>query len=252
MSIKKSNNHIFTGIEGFDTLLTQGIPKTSSTILAGGAGSGKTIFCLQALAHHAAQGKKCLYMSFEEPESKLIGHMENFGWNPEKLIKSGNLKIIRMNPFDIRRNIDALLTKQKGELLIDFNPVIIPEGFKPDLIAVDSLSAIDSAFAGKKGDYRIYVEQLFRFFEKIQSSSLLITETKQIPDIFSKTGVEEFLADGVVVLYNLQRENKRQRALEILKLRGTNHHKELVSFKITNKGIVVYPKQKVSMLLNNF
>ncbi len=83
MSIKKSDNHIFTGIEGFDSLLVKGIPKTSSTIMAGGAGSGKTIFCLQTLAHHAAQGKKCLYMSFEEPENKLIGHMKNFGWDPE-------------------------------------------------------------------------------------------------------------------------------------------------------------------------
>ncbi len=248
MSIKKSNNtnnHIFTGIKGFDTLLTQGIPKTSSTIMAGGAGSGKTVFCLQTLAHHATQGNKCLYMSFEESENKLIEHMKNFGWNPEKLIKSGNLIIIRMNPFDIRRNIDALLTKQKGELLIDFNPVIIPKGFKPDLIAVDSLSAIDSAFAGKKGDYRIYIEQLFRFFEKIQSTSLLITETEQIPKIFSKTGVEEFLADGIVVLYNIQRKNKRERALEILKLRGAGHKKKIVSFEVTDKGIVVYPQRKL-------
>ncbi len=245
MSIKKSNNHIFTGIKGFDTLLAQGIPKTSSTIMAGGAGSGKTVFCLQTLAHHATQGKKCLYMSFEESESKLIGHMKNFGWDPEKLIKSGNLKIIRMNPFDIRRNIDALLTKQKGELLIDFNPVIIPKGFKPDLIAVDSLSAIDSAFAGKKGDYRIYIEQLFRFFEKIQSTSLLITETEQIPKIFSKTGVEEFLADGIVVLYNIQRKNKRERALEILKLRGADHKKKIVSFDITDKGIIVYHNKEI-------
>jgi len=249
MPIKKLNNmrinsHVLTGIKGFDNLLIKGIPKVSSTLMAGGAGSGKTVFCLQTLAHHASQGKKCLYMTLEESESKLIEHMKNFGWNPEKLIKSGNLKIVKINPFDITRNIDALLAKQKGELLIDIDPVIIPKNFEPDFVVVDSLSSIASAFAGKKDDYRIYVEQLFRFFEEIQSTSLLITETEQIPQVFSKTGVEEFLADGVVVLYNMKKRNKRKRALEVLKLRGADHKKKIVSFDITDQGIIVYPKEE--------
>ncbi len=247
MSIKKSNNtnnHIFTGIKGFDTLLAQGIPKTSSTIMAGGAGSGKTIFCLQTLAYHAAQGKKCLYMSFEEPESRLIKHMQSFGWNPEKLITSGKLKIMRINPFDITRNVDALLAEQKGELLIKVDPVIIPRGFMPDFIVVDSLTAIASAFTGKEENYRIYIEQLFRFFEKMEANAFLITETEQIPNIFSKTGVEEFLADGVVVLYNIKRGNIRERAIEVLKIRGAEHQKRIVAFEVTRKGLVVYPEQE--------
>ncbi|MBT4135440.1 bacteriohemerythrin [archaeon] len=242
---KGSGRYVVTGVPGFDDLLEQGIPKGNALLIACGAGSGKTIFSLQSLVHQAKKGKKCLYMSFEERESRLISHMEDFGWNPKELIEKGNLKIMRINPFDITRNVDALLAKQKGELLIEIDPVIIPKDFKPDFIALDSLTAIASAFTGKEENYRIYIEQLFRFFEKIGATSFLITETEQIPKIFSKTGVEEFLADGVIVFYNLKHGNVRENAIEILKLRGAAHQKKIVAMQITGKGIMVYPEQEV-------
>jgi len=240
-----AKNFVKTGIEGFDELLDIGIPEGHSMIIAGGAGSGKTILCLQTLFYHASAGRKCLYMTFEESEQDLIDHMESFGWPARDLIKKGNLKIQRFNPFDITRNVDALLAKQKGELLIEMDPIIIPKDFKPDFIVLDSLTAIASAFTGKEESYRIYIEQLFRFFEKIAATSFLITETEQVPKIFSTTGVEEFLAGGVVVLYNLKHGNVRENALEILKLRGAGHQKKIVAYKITPKGMVVYPDQEV-------
>lgn len=236
---------ITTGIEGLDELLTQGIPAGSSILVAGGAGSGKTILCLQTLVNKAKEGKKCLYMTLEENEERLIQHMEGFGWNPRELIKKNKLKIIRMNPFDITRNVDAMLAKQKGELLIDIDPVLIPKDYTPNFIVIDSLTAIASAFTGKEDSYRIYIEQLFRFLEKIKATSFLITETEQVPKIFSQTGVEEFLADGVMVLYALKHGNVRENALEVLKLRGALHQKRIVAMQITEKGIVVYPEQEV-------
>jgi KaiC/GvpD/RAD55 family RecA-like ATPase/hemerythrin-like domain-containing protein len=242
---KVLGKYVLTGVPGFDDLMAKGIPKGNAILVAGGAGSGKTIFSLQTLVNKAKEGKKCLYMSFEERESRLISHMKEFGWGAGELIEKGNLKIQRINPFDITRNVDAMLAKQKGELLIDIDPVIIPKDFKPDFIALDSLTAIASAFTGKEENYRIYIEQLFRFFEKIGATSFLITETEQIPKIFSKTGVEEFLADGVVVFYNLKHGNVRENAIEILKLRGAAHQKKIVAMQITGKGIVVYPEQEV-------
>jgi KaiC/GvpD/RAD55 family RecA-like ATPase len=240
-----SKKYVVTGVPGFDELLYDGIPRGNSILVAGGAGSGKTIFCLQSLAYQAKAGKKCLVMSFEESEDRLIQHMEDFGWNPHDLIKKGTLKIQRFNPFDITRNVDALLAKQKGELLIDIDPIIIPKDFKPDFIVLDSLTAIASAFTGKEESYRIYIEQLFRFFEKINATSYLVTETEQVPRIFSKTGVEEFLADGVIVLYSLKHGNVRENAIEMLKLRGAAHQKKIVAMQVTGEGVVVYPEQEV-------
>lgn len=242
----KVKEYIYTGIDGFDSLLESGIPAGNALIVAGGAGSGKTIFCLQTLINKANEGKKCLYMTLEESEDKLLQHMEDFGWNARELAKKGKLKTLRINPFDITRNVDALLAKQKGELLIDIEPVLLPNDYKnPDFIVIDSLTAIASAFTGKEDSYRIYIEQLFRFLEKTGATSFLITETEQVPKIFSQTGVEEFLADGVVVLYAIKHGNTRENAIEILKLRGAAHQKKIVAMQITGKGIVVYPEQEV-------
>lgn len=246
LASKGKGNFIVTGIAGLDQLFESGIPQGSSVLIAGGAGSGKTILCLQTLFHHATAGKRCLYLSFEEQEERLLDHMEGFGWNARTLVKKGNLKIVRVNPFDITRNVDALLAKQRGELLIEIDPLITPKNFaKPDFIVIDSLSAIGSAFSSKDESYRIYIEQLFRFLEKTGATSFLITETEQIPVIFSQTGVEEFLADGVIVLYSIKHENVRENALEVLKLRGAAHKKQLVAMQITGQGIEVYPDQEV-------
>lgn len=242
---KGVKGYIKTGVPGFDDLFEHGIPQGNTVLVAGGAGSGKTIFCLQTLAYHAAKGDKCFYMSFEESEDRLKQHMKEFGWNADKMVKEGKLKIQRTNPFDITRNVDALLAQQKGELLIDIEPIILPSNFKPDFVVLDSLTAIASAFTGKEDSYRIYIEQLFRFFEKIGCTTFLITETEQVPKIFSQSGVEEFLADGVVVLYNIKRGDVRENAIEVLKMRGEKHQKKIVALQITDAGVIVYPDQEV-------
>ncbi len=258
--MKKGKNNIeeefiSTGIPGFDTLIKNGIPKGSSVIVAGGAGSGKTNFCLQILAHHMSCGKKCYYMSFKEPVEKLTKYMKNFGWNPQQYIDSGNLKIKRFLTSEIYYHdkksgsgIEAMMTKDIDPLLMELEPLAIAEdaGFQPDFIVLDSLNALASAFRGKEQSYRFYVEQLFRFFEKIGSTNFLISETKQMPEIYSSTGIEEFLADGVIVIYKSRQKNVRETAIEVLKMRGVAHLNKIVAMQITDKGIKVYPEKTVS------
>jgi len=236
-----------TGVPGFDDLLQEGMPKGAAILVAGGAGSGKTIFCLQTLNYGASNGEKCLYISFEESEKNLKKHMKQFGWDPDGLEKKGLLKIKQADAFDISTSVEALLAKAKGELMIELEevPGLVPEGFKPDRIVLDSLSALAAAFTTREETYRIYIEQLFRYFEKQGVTSFLISETEQSPTKFSETGVEEFLADGVIVMYNIRRGNIRENAIEILKLRGTRHQKKIVAFQITDQGMVVYPEQEV-------
>ena len=251
---KQQEKYITTGIKGLDSLFEHGIPKATSVLVAGGTGSGKTNLCLQILAHHASQGKKCYFMGFEESKERLIEHMENFGWNPQELINSGNFKIKRFLTSEIYyydkksgSDIQAMMTKEIDPVLMELEPLSIADnvGFKPDIIVLDSLTALSSTFRGKEQSYRFYVERLFRFFEKIGCTTFLTTETQQIPDIFSPTGVEEFLADGVIVIYNIRRQNVRENAIEVLKMRGEKHQKKIVSMKITDKGIEVFPDKEV-------
>ncbi len=245
--VPQAKEFITTGVPGFDALLDQGIPKGASVLVAGGTGTGKTIFCLQTLFNAAKKGEKCLYLSFEESEERLKQHLNDFGWNWQELEKKGLLKIIRKEPFTLTTSIEAMLAKAKGELLIDINEVleIIPKGFQPDRIAIDSITAIASAFGKKEEGYRIFIEQLFRYLESLPVTSFLISETEQMPTIYSSSGTEEFLADGVIVLYAIQRGNIRENAIEVLKLRGAKHQKKIVAMQITDKGIEVYPEQEV-------
>jgi KaiC/GvpD/RAD55 family RecA-like ATPase len=133
----------------------------------------------------------------------------------------------------------------KGELLINIEPIIFPKDFDPDFIVLDSLTAIASAFVEKEESYRIYIEQLFRFFEKSRATTFLITETEQVPHIYSTRGVEEFLADGVIVLYNIKSGNVRERAIEVLKMRRAQHLTKIVAMTIGTKGVQIYPDQEV-------
>lgn len=253
MGIPKDNiQYIKTGVPGFDALLRHGIPKGSSVLVAGGPGTGKTIFCLQTCNYGLEKGEKCLYMSFEEPEKKLREHMRSFGWEPENHEKQGKLLIKRYDPFDITRSVEALLTKAKKELLIDIEPVFFPEGFKPDRVILDSMSAVAAAFVGREDSYRIYIEQLFRFFEKLDVTSFLITEVEDPNSMgLTKSGVEGFLADGIILMYSLKADGMRKNAIEILKIRGEEFEKKIVEMKIIDgKGIVVDPNKilKLSMV----
>lgn len=250
LSVRKKtirDEYVKTGIIGFDELFSKGIPKGTSVLVAGGPGSGKTIFCLHVLNHAASIGEKALYISLEESESRLKSHMCDFNFKPDEMEKKGFLRIRRVDPFDISRNVEALLAKAKGELKMNIEDIggLIPKDFTPKWVFIDSLTALEAAFKSGEDNYRIYVEQLFRYFEKLGVTSFLITETEQIPIRYSKSGVEEFLADCVVVLYNLRRGTNRESAIEVLKLRGGKHQKKIVAMEITENGMTVYPEQEV-------
>lgn len=82
-----SSEWVKTGIPGFDELFEKGIPKGTSNLIAGGAGSGKTIMCLQILNNAVKNNEKCLYISLEESEMRLKKHMHDFGWDIEQAEK---------------------------------------------------------------------------------------------------------------------------------------------------------------------
>ena len=239
-------DYIGTGIDGLDELFTLGIPKGSSVLCVGGPGSGKTIFCLQTLYEAAKAGEKVFYITLEEKPERLKQHMKDFGMDVEPFEKKGTFIIKRFSPIDITRQIDAMLEQTKGELLIDLKPLLFPKGFKPDRIAVDSLSAIAAALFGKDESYRIYIEQLFNLLHEMGSTSFLISETPDPLLKLSISGAEEFLADGVLIFYNVRHGNMRESAFEVLKMRGSGFKKKIVAMQIqSDKGIVVYPDQEV-------
>jgi len=241
-------NILKTEINGFDKLFSEGgIPKGNSVLVAGGPGTGKSTLCRQICYNLVSKGKKCMYVSFEESQERIIKSMENFGWNIRKYVDDGQLLIQKINPLDILRMKFGSIggSGSATELSYKIKPLVIPKDFNPDVIAVDSLSAIIAASVTKDKNYRVYLQQLFSFFEETGSTSFLITETDPIPTRYSDTGIEEFLADGIIVLYNIKKKDIRQNAIEVLKMRYGKHQKKIVLMEITDKGIKIHPDKRV-------
>lgn len=230
-----------TEVTGFDSLLEKGIPRGISILVSGSTGTGKTLFCLNTMANLSKQGFECLYISLEESEERLRKHMDDMG------LENSRISIVRVDPFRVSRSVEALQTKAEGRLLTKLEDVvdIIPKGMKPDFIFIDSITAIAAAFAGREVNYRVYIEQLFKYLESIKATTFLISETTDAPRKLSPTGVEEFLADGIIVVYHVKNRMSRERVIEILKMRGAKHKEKLVPFEITSSGVVVHPDQEV-------
>jgi circadian clock protein KaiC len=237
-----------TGVAGLDALFDRGIPESSSVLIEGGPGSGKTILCLQIAYNMCKNGKRCLYMSFEEPEERLREHMRDFGWDPVPFEKKGILRIQRFSALDIARSVEALLSEAKKELLIGVEPILIPHEFKPDFVLIDSLTSIASAFSGEESRFRIYIEQLFRYLERSDITTFLIRETSN-PTHIGTTFIEKseaisFLSDGIISLYNaIYPGGKRYSAIEIVKMRGEGFKRKIVRMEIDHRGITIYPNQ---------
>ncbi|MFH1225593.1 MAG: ATPase domain-containing protein [Candidatus Diapherotrites archaeon] len=232
-----------TGVSRFDELIKDGGLERGSTILiSGGTGTGKTTFALQSLYNRAKKGERGIYISFEEEPEKIILHMKkNFGWDFEELRNKGMVELLKFDPTKIARSVEESIVSRTGTLRIGFKQLELP--FLPDRIVVDSLSALSIAFETEEY-YRKYIRLLFEALESFHSVNMVLTETEQNPTVYSRTGVEEFLADGVVVLYNVKLDHRRENALEILKLRSSKHEKRMVPYTIGPDGFDISAERK--------
>lgn len=246
---KNANSVLRTGINGFDDLFHEGgIPHNISILITGSAGSGKSILCRQISYNILKNGGKCVYISFQESEKGIKRSMEKFGWNIDQYIDSGSLLIQKINPLDILRMKFGSVSGSGSatEVSYKIKPFEIPNNFNPDIIVVDSLSSIIEVSTTKEKNIRVYLQQLFGFFEETNSISLLISESSLNKQNFTNFPIEEFLADGLIHLYNFN--NKYERAIEIIKMRYCKHRKNIVKMIINENGVEIFPEQIISNL----
>jgi KaiC/GvpD/RAD55 family RecA-like ATPase len=250
--VEYKDSFLPTRVSSFDKMINAGGVEGGSTILvSGGCGSGKSVFVTQSAYNGAMNGEKVVYFTFDETPDRVKKHaLNNFGWDLAALEKKGNLSMKKIDPYDIARSIENTVREKSMEDVIEsvhsihkeMSEVTMP--FHPDRVIIDSLSALSVAFSDKM-KYRAYLTVLFDSLRSYNSVNFVTTEAMEEPEVYSRTGVEEFLVDGVVVMYNVRRDSVRTRALEILKLRFSDHMKKLVPFKITNNGIVIYLEEQV-------
>ncbi len=234
------SDRVATGIPGFDKLISGGFVRGSTNLLAGGTGSGKSIFSLEFLYNGVSKfNEPGLYICFEESIESLKEDAKMFGWDFEKYEKNKKITFLYLTPYTTT-DLQALLAEE------------IPRS-KAKRVVIDSISI----FAMAMNDmYRIRKQIFFlvNALQKVGATSILTSEiVGEAPlDIssstrdgsFSRYGVEEFVADSVITLHNSGLGGAGDRAIRVVKMRRTDHTKGPVPFEIGNQGVKIYQKEK--------
>ncbi|MFQ5406055.1 MAG: RAD55 family ATPase [Candidatus Micrarchaeia archaeon] len=226
------------GIPGFDNLISEGVPDNAIVLVAGASGSGKSIFCLQSLIFGALNGEPGVYISFEEEPESIRQAERNFGWDIDKLEKNKMLSIIFKDPYEVE-NFAKTLAGELHYTLQELNAkrVVI------DSVTYFALTLRDKYLVRKE------LDALAKRFKKLDILTFMISEIPRESSskkLSSQYGMEEFLADAVIHLHDFTVKRViRQRAIEILKMRLTQHDRVLRPFVISRTGIQVYPRAQV-------
>ncbi|HUE95572.1 MAG TPA: circadian clock protein KaiC [Longimicrobiaceae bacterium] len=233
-----------TGIESFDLIAEGGLPKNRTTLIAGTAGSGKTVFALQFLATGIAAGENGVFVTFEESPRDIRQNMRSFGWDLEQWESDRTLVIVDASP-DPETEVVESGTFDLGALLARLENAVRKVNAKR--VSIDSLGAMFSQFQ----DQALVRRELFRIAFALKEMGMTAIMTAERTDDFgaiARFGVEEFIADNVMVLRNVLEEERRRRTVEILKFRGTNHQKGQFPFTISPaEGIVVIPISSIQL-----
>jgi len=219
------NNRVVTGIEGFDSLIEGGLPRNSVIVVAGGPGAGKTIFSAQYIHHGALNGEKGVYVSFGEAADAFKEYMQRFGLGFQKLEKEGKVAILDLTvpKLGLETNLD-LIEQRVRDL-----------GAKR--LVIDSFSAIALAL-GERVDVRTTLHMLTKLLREINCTTIMVVDVS-IGSQTIGTGLEEFLADGIVLLDTSLEGGQLQRSLLVRKMRGTNHSIRTNPYIISERGIAV-------------
>ncbi|NTW48469.1 MAG: circadian clock protein KaiC [Chlorobiales bacterium] len=236
---------ISTGIEGFEHISNGGIPEGRTTLVAGSAGSAKTVFACQYLVAGIQKYNEAgVFVTFEECPSDIRRNMLGFGWSISDWEKTGKWSFVDASPQPGEDSIVAG-DYDLGGLLARIENVVKATNAKR--ISLDSIGAILNRY----DDVSIFRRELFRISSALKSmkvTAILTAERTEEYGEIARHGIEEFVADNVIILRNALENEKRRRTIEILKFRGTYHQKGEFPFTITSgKGIIVIPLSAIEL-----
>jgi len=239
-----SEDKTLTGIQGFDEICYGGLVSGRAYLLSGTSGAGKTIFSLQYLYNGATRfGENGIFLATEESPRQIREDALKFGWDLQKLEDEHKLaiidgssakigipsteKVVSDKPFDMNYVIDQLISIQQE---LDAKRAVI-----------DSSTSIAYNIPDKnKG--RVELLRLGTTLKILELTTIITCELEHNPDVVT---MENFVVDGVVVLYFRHILDTRIHSVEIYKMRGSEHSNKIHPFKITSQGIVVNANEGV-------
>jgi circadian clock protein KaiC len=216
-----------TGVPGLDLILGGGFPRGSLVSIVGAPGTGKTILSMQIAFAAVRNGQPVLFLTaLSEPHDKLLRHLRPLAFFDPDLIAAG-IELL---------NLQSLLAATAGESI----DAIVAAARKNGtiLIVIDGFAAIDGFLASTSG----IVEFLHELGAKLGLLGVTVLLTSHASPRDSARYSEFTVADGLIGLGHERERGLPGRSLEVLKLRGMAHLAGLHSFKVTERGIVCYPR----------
>lgn len=234
---------LHTGIPGLDYITDGGLPKQRTTLVAGSAGSAKTIFAAQFLAEGIRAGEGGVFVTFEESPKDIRMNMKGLGWDIESWESERRWAFVDASPQPEEQietgsyDLGALMARIENAI----------HKVQAKRVSLDSLGAIFTQLSQPA----IVRRELFRIgsaLKRMGVTSVMTAERNEEYGEISRFGVEEFVADNVVILRNILDDEKRRRTIETLKFRGTYHQKGEYPFTvIPGEGIIVIPLSAIEL-----
>ncbi|MEM4633599.1 MAG: ATPase domain-containing protein [Candidatus Anstonellaceae archaeon] len=224
---------IKSGIPGLDQMLGGGFLKNSTVAVAGGTGSGRTIFVSQFLYKGAELGEPGLFLSFDHQKDSIYSHLAPFGW--DFLAFERKQKIVFI---EYPQNELTSFPEQESAL----HDLIDTLGIKR--VVIDSITPYALMFNSQE-ERRLASMRLVNAVKGWKVTTLISSETvhgseQTFPHTVS--GVESF-CDGFIVLSFARQGDRRSRAIEIVKMRGCKHEHEIRPAFIGESGFYIIKEE---------
>jgi len=224
-----------TGIQGLDEITGGGLPRGRPTLLCGSAGSGKTMLAAEFLVHGALDyGEPGVFMMFEESAEELAQNLRSLGVDLDKLQRQRKIMVDHVH---IERNE----IQETGEY--DLEGLFIRLGHAIDTIGATRvvLDTIEALFSGLPNHavLRAELRRLFRWLKDRGVTAIVTGERGE--NSLTRFGLEEYVADCVILLDHRIEDQVSTRRLRIVKYRGTEHGTNEYPFLIAKDGISVLP-----------
>lgn len=224
-----------TGIRGLDEITGGGLPRGRPSLVCGNAGCGKTILGMEFLVHGVRDfGEPGVFMSFEERTEELEKNFFSLGVDLKQMIKHGQLAIDYVH-------IERSEIEEAGEY--DLDGLFVRLGYAIDSIGAKRvvLDTIEALFTGFNNTaiLRAELRRLFRWLKEKGVTAVITGERGD--KMLTRHGLEEYVADCVILLDLRVEQQVATRRLRVVKYRGTTHGTDEYPFLIDEQGISILP-----------
>jgi len=227
-----------SGIPGLDEMLRGGFPKGRTILVIGGPGSGKTIFGVQFLIKGAYEfGENGLFLSFDERKEHLYSEMEAFGWRLSEAESERKLAFVDAYPRRVKGDRRLFFEKPLSTLRQEL------ERISAKRIVVDPITSLILQYPNAV-NRRNAVVNLIDALNDLGLTSVITLELRS-SGFDRSVQLEEYLANGVIVLQTVQVGKSLVKTLHVEKMRGIDHDDQPRPYRITEKGIEVYAKETI-------